>query len=260
MPAIRILPMGEQAMVVEFGSSIDPQINARVHRLATMLIAELRGRIVEVVPTYRSLTVFFDPLVIARRQLQEEIVRLLASVDDHQPGVPPLQDATELRESAKLISIPVSYGGEFGPDLDFVAAHNAITPEQLIALHTSKPYRVYMLGFMPGFAYLGGMPEQIAAPRLDVPRLKVAAGSVGIAGNQTGVYPMESPGGWRIVGRTPLQLFAPSAERPFLLAAGDSVQFAAITAEEFRSVAEQVERRSYSPSVSTVGSQHVHGR
>ena len=239
MPAIRILDCGEQAMVVEFGSRIDPNVNARVHRLARILTQTMPERLVEVVPTYRSLMIYFDPLVIHRKDLQEQIAKLLPTVERIDPA----------DEISRVITVPVSYGGEFGPDLEYVARHNGLSEEEVVAIHTSAPLRIYMLGFTPGFPYLGGLSERIAAPRLDVPRVKVPAGSVGVAGTQTGIYPMESPGGWRLIGRTPLKIFDPRAERPFLFAAGDYVQFAAVHGDEFRALQQQVEGGKYSPQV-----------
>jgi len=238
MTAIRILDCGEQAMVVEFGAEIDPAINACVHRLARILVDAMPNGILEVVPTYRSLMIYFDPLVIPRKTLREEIASLL-------PGIERADPASDVR---KVITVPVSYGGEFGPDLEFVARHNGLTADDVVAIHTSAPLLIYMLGFTPGFPYVG-ISERIAAPRLDTPRVRVPAGSVGIAGTQSGVYPIESPGGWRLIGRTPLRIFDPESECPFLFAAGDSIQFAAIHADEFHALKQQVAQRAYSPEV-----------
>ncbi len=237
-----MLKAGEQGLVVEFGNEIDPVVNAHVHRLARILALEISEHILEVVPTYRSLMVYFDPLVITREALQEHIAGYLAELG---------ADAVA-SDTTRIITIPVSYGGEFGPDLEFVARHNAITQEEVVAIHTSIPYLVYMLGFTPGFPYLGGMSERIAAPRLDVPRVKIPAGSVGIAGKQTGIYPLESPGGWQVIGRTPLRLFNPSDESPFLFAAGDYLQFAAIEIEEYGAIVEQVASGNYTPQIRSV--------
>jgi inhibitor of KinA len=238
----RMLKVGEQGLVVEFGKEIDPVVNSHVHRLARILTAEMASRILDVVPTYRSLMVYFDPLVISRETLQADIARYAAK----------LETDSAASDTKRIISIPVSYGGEFGPDLAFVAKHNAITEEEVVAIHTSVPYLVYMLGFTPGFPYLGGMSERIAAPRLAVPRVKIPAGSVGIAGKQTGIYPIESPGGWQLIGRTPLTLFNPSAESPFVFAAGDYLQFAAIGLDEYAALKEQVASGRYAPVVRSI--------
>lgn len=250
-PRVRMLPCGEQGLVVEFGNTIDPAIHAHVYRLSKMVAARIATRILEVVPTYRSLMIYFDPLVISRTALQDEMARMLEHLDDDSSGA----------GMRRLITIPICYSGEFGPDLEFVARHNALTEDEVVALHTSAAYMVYMLGFTPGFPYLGGMPERIAAPRLQTPRVKVPAGSVGIAGTQTGIYSIESPGGWRLIGRTPLRLFDARGENPFLFAAGDSVRFSAITAQEYRAIRHHVDCGSYSPSIQLIaaGADHVHG-
>ena len=220
---VRMLAAGEQGLVIEFGDAIDPAVNARVHRLAHAISLRPIDGILEFVPTYRSLLVLFDPLVVARGNLVAEIGRLLEGGEGGLESVP----------TGRIVELPVCYGGEFGPDLDFVARQNGISPEEAIAIHSSVLYLVYMLGFTPGFPYLGGMSSRLATPRLSSPRGKVPAGAVGIAGDQTGVYPVESPGGWRLIGRTPLRLFDPDAEDSFLVAAGDFVRFLPIDEEEF---------------------------
>ena len=217
-PGVRFLAQGEQALVVEFGSAIDPAVNARVHDLARAIRSRLASDVLEVVPTYRSLLVVFDPLRIGRARLQRRIEALVSA-----PGA-----AVSAPESDRVVRVPVLYGGPSGPDLEFVAEYGGLRPEEVVEIHASVPYLVHMLGFTPGFPYLGGMSERIAAPRLESPRTHVPAGSVGIAGNQTGIYPIESPGGWRLVGRTPLRLFDPRSPRPFLLSAGDRVRFVPI--------------------------------
>jgi inhibitor of KinA len=242
MQNIRMLKAGEQGLIVEFGTEIDPVINAQVHRLAKTLKVELPEQIQDVVPTYRSLMVFFDPLAITRETLQENIAKYLDDVES----------ASATSDTARIITIPVSYGGEFGPDLEFVAKHNSITEDEAVAIHTSIPYLVYMLGFAPGFPYLGGMSERIATPRLASPRVKIPAGSVGIAGKQTGIYPLESPGGWQLIGRTPLTLFDPLAENPFVFAAGDYLQFTAIKMDEYAALKEQVASGNYAPVARSV--------
>ena len=151
--------------------------------------------------------------------------------------------------SARVVRVPVCYGGAHGPDLEFVAAHAGLTTDEVVALHSAVAYLVYMLGFTPGFAYLGGMTERIAAPRLDSPRTRIPAGSVGIAGAQTGIYPIESPGGWRLIGRTPLRLFDPRSERPFLLAAGDRARFVPVSGDAWRDVERAVQDGAYEPEI-----------
>lgn len=232
---VRLLMAGEQGLVVEFGDAIDPALNDRVHAFSRDLAAARLPGVLEIVPTYRSALVVFDPLAIARDTLQAHVAALAGRLGAPAP-------ATQKR---RLIRIPVCYGGPFGPDLEFVAAHNRIAPEEVVRLHTVRPCRVYMLGFMPGFPYLGGMDERIAAPRLPRPRTKVPAGSVGIAGNQTGFYPGESPGGWRIIGRTPIRPFDPAAAAPFLFSAGDELQCVAISPAQYESIRRDVAAGRY---------------
>jgi KipI family sensor histidine kinase inhibitor len=169
----------------------------------------------DVVPTYNAVTIHFDPRIADRQVLTAEM-RRLASAEESVP-----------HSQARLVEVPVSYGGEAGPDLAAVAAFAGCTEAEAVRLHAATPYRVYMLGFLPGFAYMGSVDARIAMPRLDVPRMRVTAGSVGIAGTQTGIYPCESPGGWRIIGRTNVRMFDPARAEPFLLKAGDRVKFVA---------------------------------
>lgn len=235
MGAVRMLVAGEQGLVVEFGNAIDTAVNARVHRLARALAARGLEGVLETVPTYRSLLVLFDPLVLTRERLASEVERLLAA-----------PEAGEASGAGRnTVELPVLYGGEFGPDLDFVARHNGLSAEEVVAIHSSSAYLVYMLGFTPGFPYLGGMSSRLATPRLSSPRGKVPSGSVGIAGSQAGVYPLESPGGWRLIGRTPLRLFDMDAERPFLLAPGDVVRFRPVDEEEYWAYLQVEEIRAF---------------
>jgi inhibitor of KinA len=242
MDNVRLLTAGEQGLVLEFGDRIEAAVNERVHQTAGRLTAGGIEGIIEVVPTYRSLLVYFDPLAITREVLSSRIMELMA---EGKGG-----DAKKL--NARVVEIPVCYGGELGPDLDFVASHNKLTHEEVIAIHTSAPYMVYMLGFMPGFPYLGGMSERIATPRLEKPRTAIPAGSVGIAGSQTGFYPVESPGGWQIIGRTPIKAFNPDSQTPFPFAAGDYLKFRAITREEFAVIQIEVATGEYRPIIGKI--------
>lgn len=237
---IRMLRAGEQGLVVEFGNVISPQVNARVRRLATKIARSKVEGVMELVTTYRSLLVYFDPLRLARSDLSRMIERLLAVEEEVDKGG---------TDKVRLIRVPVCYGGEFGPDLDDVAQHNGLSVEDVVAIHSSRPYLVYMLGFTPGFPYLGGMSPKIAMPRLEKPRTKIPRGSVGIADKQTGFYPIESPGGWRLIGRTPLKPFSPRSARPFLFAAGDYLQFVPVSAEEFETIGRQLQAGSYAPQI-----------
>jgi inhibitor of KinA len=220
----RFLAIGDRGLTIELGDAIDPVVNTRVHRLAADIRAALGDEVEEVVPTYRSLLVVFDPLQIARAKLIERIDALLTKLN---------RRAAKDGGTGRVIEIPVCYGGEYGPDLEFVAQHNGLTPDEVIAIHGEPGYRVFMIGFTPGFPYLGGMSARIAAPRLDQPRPRIPAGTVGIAGQQTGIYSVESPGGWRLIGRTPMKMFDPGSKTPFPIAAGDTLKFKAVTPEEF---------------------------
>ncbi|MFZ5648028.1 MAG: 5-oxoprolinase subunit PxpB [Bacillota bacterium] len=231
MDSVRFLIAGDQGLVVEFGRSIDPEVNARVHSLSKMISGWRCPGVLELVPTYRSLMVYFDPLVISRGRLIDQIKEICGCCD---------QVGGDAR--AMLVTVPVCYGGEMGPDLEFVADHNGLSPAEVVEIHTSASYLVYMLGFLPGFPYLGGMSGRIAAPRLETPRTVIAAGSVGIAGSQTGIYPMESPGGWRIIGRTPLRPFDAGRDRPFLFSPGDYIRFMAVSHKEYLDIARDVAR------------------
>jgi inhibitor of KinA len=218
----RYLAAGDAALVVEFGDRIDKAINRRVHVLARALAQDPISGLGEAVPTYRSLLVHYDPLQLEYDDVVRQVQERLQRTKDVPP--PP----------SRVVEVPTVYGGEFGPDITFVAHHNGLSIEEVIRIHSGVDYAVYMLGFTPGFPYLGGMAAAIAAPRLETPRPRVPAGSVGIAGQQTGIYPIESPGGWRIIGRTPLSLFDPHRDPPALLAAGDRVRFVPIPEAEFQ--------------------------
>ena len=216
----RFLLAGDAALVVEFGEEISLEINRQVHILAHALERNLFPGLREAVPSYRSLLVHYDPL-----QLSCEEVKVFVS------GV--LQKCKEvLPLESRLVKLPTVYGGEFGPDIEFVAEHNGLSVEAVVQIHSSVTYTVYMLGFTPGFPYMGTLSEAIVTPRLSTPRKSVPAGSVGIAGSQTGIYPIATPGGWRLIGRTPVTLFDLERSPPTVLRPGDQVQFVPIPAME----------------------------
>jgi KipI family sensor histidine kinase inhibitor len=194
-------------------ASIEPAVNARCIALAASLEnLALRG-VRDVVPTYNAVTVHFDPLLADRAMLGAELDHL-STLATSPPSA-----------ASRTIEIPVSYGGVHGPDLEAVSKFAECSEEEVVRLHMAMRYHVHMLGFLPGFAYMGTVDRRIAMPRLDTPRVRVASGSVGIAGQQTGIYPCESPGGWRIIGRTSARLFDAARDEPFLLKAGDHVKF-----------------------------------
>lgn len=218
----QIRPAGDRALVVEFGEAIDPAISAMVTRLDARLTALRPAGLVETVPTYRSLMVHHDPVAGDPEALAATLERLAfeAARETHAPS----NGAVE----GRVVEIPVVYGGDVGPDMAYVCEKTRLSPEEVVLRHTAPTYVVYMIGFLPGFPYLGGLDPRLATPRLATPRLKIPAGSVGIGGQQTGIYTVESPGGWAVIGRTPLVMFDPMREEPCLLLAGDRVRFVAV--------------------------------
>jgi KipI family sensor histidine kinase inhibitor len=212
----RFQPSGESAVLVTLGSRIDLAVNQRVHALALRLQQARPAGLGEAVPAYCSLLVHYDPLQLDYSAAQALLARALRETE-RAPDTP-----------ARRVEIPVRYGGEHGLDLEFVARHCGLSQDEIVRAHTATDYRVYMMGFMPGFAYLGELEARLETPRLESPRLRVPAGSVGLAGRQTGIYPFESPGGWRLIGRTTLRPFDPERASPFLLAPGDLVRFVAV--------------------------------
>ena len=219
-------PSGERCLLAVYGQGVDVTVNEKLRRITALLNQELRPGIEEVVPSYSSLAVFYDPAQISLQALCDLLRECEQNLDEAQI------------DASRTITIPVCYGGEFGPDLEYVAEYHHMTQEEVIKKHTSGDYLVYMIGFAPGFPYVGGLPEEIATPRRKTPRLVIPKGSVGIAGKQTGAYPLETPGGWQLIGRTPLELFRPhDMEHPSVLAAGDRLEFYAITPEEFKEIA-----------------------
>ena len=229
----RFLAGGDKAFFIEFGNAITPELSRRVrHLLLAIQNVSIPG-LIETVPTYRSLLIYYDPLATSPVELRDRLETLEQSAEDSEFPEPTVTE------------IPTVYGNEYGPDLEFVAKHNGLSTEEVVGIHTSNVYLIYMLGFIPGFTYLGGLPSSIATPRLGTPRSRIPGGSVGIAGSQTGIYPTESPGGWQLIGRTPLELFHPHQEPPALLQTGNHVIFVRITPQEFTRIKEEVQQGTY---------------
>ncbi len=217
---VRLLASGDTALVVEFGDVIDPVINARVQELASRIDAAAIPGVVELVPTFRSLMIHYDPEILLFGQLSAAVEALL-------PGL------TATLGPKRQWQLPVCYGGDLGPDLKAVGEATGVGSEAVIRLHTGAAYQVYMIGFLPGYGYMGDLDEKLALPRRESPRTKVPMGSVCIAQRMTGIYPLDSPGGWHLLGRTPVRMFDTRRPAPVLLAPGDAVRFVAIDQSEF---------------------------
>ncbi|WP_332698297.1 5-oxoprolinase subunit PxpB [Halalkalibacter lacteus] len=230
-----IHPLGDRAIMVTFGTSIDVTIHRKVKTFANYLETHPIEGMIEYVPAFTSVTVYYDPFSVLQLKKQPSLEKTETAYEIMYSKIKQVVLGLEnsMEDTKKEVDIPVCYGGEFGPDLEFVAKNNNLTTDEVIHIHSGGDYLVYMIGFAPGFPYLGGMSEQIAAPRRADPRMKIAKGSVGIAGKQTGVYTIGSPGGWQIIGRTPLELFRPSENPPSLLQSGDVIRFKPISLKEF---------------------------
>ena len=211
----RIVPLGDSAVLVQFGNQIDLTINRRVHALAALIAASPLDGMIGTIPAYGTLLIHYDPLILTYFQASKWIRTKLDQVQD------------VILKKPRRIEVPVRYGGEYGIDLQFVADSHHLSVEDVIRIHSEKTYTIYMMGFTPGFPYMGKLDDLLVTPRLDSPRTRVPSGTVAIAGSQTGIYPIDSAGGWRLIGYTSLQLFDPKSESPFLFSPGDEVRFVA---------------------------------
>jgi len=230
---LKYIPSGDSTFIIKAGDVISEEVNLTVRKLLKRIEEENIPGVIDFIPSYNELMICYDPAKIGYRRLLDTLRTCAAD-----PGaihLPP----------PEVVHVPVLYGGEAGPDLHYVAKYNSLAEEDVIRIHSSVDCLVYMLGFTPGFCYLGGMDKRIATPRQQTPRLKIPAGSVGIAGEQTGIYPLESPGGWQLIGRTPLRLFNPESKPEFLFSAGDYIRFYPVDGYEYERIAAAMAEGTY---------------
>ena len=221
----RFLPCGDSALTVEFGDEISPDINRRIKSFTDQVELHPVSGVLDVIPTYRSVTVVYDPLRTSAKKLTAKLQKLV-------PG-----DAESGKTQRLVYLLPVCYEKDFAPDMANVEKHTGLSREEIVSIHTGTDYLIYMLGFLPGFPYLGGLDARLHTPRLEKPRTRIEPGSVGIGGKQTGVYPLASPGGWQLIGRTPVKPYDPKREKPILYKAGDCIRFFPVTAAEYETIA-----------------------
>jgi inhibitor of KinA len=230
---LKFIPAGDTAFIIKAGDEISEEINSIIRKLLIRIENEKISGVTDFIPTYNELMVCYDPSVTGCRELWSILQSCASDLE-----------SVALRETS-VVHVPVLYGGEHGPDLHYVADYNGLNEEDVIRIHTSAVYLVYMLGFTPGFCYLGGMDQRIATPRRQTPRLTIPAGAVGIADSQTGIYPIDSPGGWQLIGSTPLRLFSPDSKPEFLFQAGDRIRFSRVTDDEYNRIMSKVNKGTY---------------
>lgn len=233
MQKYKILIEGDSSVLIVFGDTISTDTNQRIVSTVQLIREQRIEGIVDMIPAFVSLLINYNPLVISYDALRTRLEQILKM-------------ETKAAETVKRVfEIPVCYGGEYGPDLQNIADHAGLSTEEVIDIHTSRDYLIYMLGFLPGFCYLGGLDERIHTPRLDSPRIRIPAGSVGIGGSQTGIYPMDSPGGWQLMGMTPVKTYDPEREVPILVQAGEYIRFVRIDEKEFREISQAIADGTY---------------
>ena len=237
MQNIRFLTAGDSSLLIEFGKEISPAVNRKIAATVQLMKDQNIEGVVDVIPAFCSLLVNYDPRVIRYEEIRERMQALVKV------------EAKAGQQRRKVFEIPVCYGGEYGPDIENIAEHAGLSVEEVIELHSSRDYLIYMLGFLPGFTYLGGLDERLHTPRLANPRIRIPAGSVGIGGSQTGIYPLDSPGGWQLMGMTPVRTYDPSREAPILVEAGDYIRFVPVDEEEYNRIREAVARGEYQCAV-----------
>lgn len=233
MQNVKILTAGDSSLLIQFGNAIDPAINAKIAATVQLIKEQQIEGVVDLIPAFCSLLINYDPRVISYDDMKLRMEKILS-----------IEIATGSRKK-KIYEIPVCYGGAYGPDLPTIAEHAGLSEQEVIEIHSSTDYLIYMLGFLPGFTYLGGLDERIHTPRLANPRIRIQAGSVGIGGSQTGIYPMDSPGGWQLMGLTPVKTYDPEREIPILVEAGDYIRFVPIDEAAFERIKKEVEDGTY---------------
>lgn len=241
MSEVKIVPHGDASMLVEWGAVIDPKINQKITGLVSLFKDQKIEGVIDFIPAFSSLLINYDPRIIAYRRLKKITEDLLTI------------EISNNQLKKRIFEIPVCYGGEYGPDIVFIAKNAQLTKEELIQIHSGTDYLIYMLGFLPGFSYLGGLDERIHTPRLNNPRKAIPAGSVGIGGSQTGIYPLESPGGWQLLGRTPIKTYDPEREEPILFEAGDYIRFVPVDQATYQEIEAAVAAGDYQVKVSEEG-------
>ena len=235
MSEIKIYTAGDSSLLIEFEQKISPEINAQITAVVRMIKAQQIEGVTDMIPAFASLLINYDPRVISYAGLKSRLEKILK-----------LEISGEA-SSARIFEIPVCYGGEYGPDLQNIADHAGLSPEEVIRIHSGED--IYMLGFLPGFSYLGGLDERIHTPRLANPRIRIPAGSVGIGGSQTGIYPLDSPGGWQLLGMTPVKTYDPDREVPILFEAGDYIRFIPVSEAEYLDIKKQVDEGTYTCTI-----------
>ena len=237
MSEVKIVSHGDASMLVEWGAVIDPKINQKITGLVSLFKDQKIEGVIDFIPAFSSLLINYDPRIIAFRRLKKITEDLLTI------------EISNNQLKKRIFEIPVCYGGEYGPDIEYIAKNAQLTKEELIQIHSGTDYLIYMLGFLPGFSYLGGLDDRIHTPRLNNPRKAIPAGSVGIGGSQTGIYPLESPGGWQLLGRTPIKTYDPEREEPILFEAGDYIRFVPVDQATYQEIEAAVAAGDYQVNV-----------